>query len=149
MKKWTTVFLLAFVLVCCGSSSNVFADWNSRFVVYDGGSYTVTDAKVTEDRIGKKIGKVTHYSDREDTYRGNFSNTMPKGTAYYAIIGEDTRDTIAVQTPEGDYIAAVYDGRYAGATSWTSVYVWMGAAAVVVLAIIAAMRGANSKQKAR
>jgi hypothetical protein len=114
-----------------------------------GTTYPLLHASNLLKRIGKKIGKVTHYSDREDTYRGNFSNTMPKSTAYYAIIGEDTRDTIAVQTPEGDYIAAVYDGRYAGATSWTSVYVWMGAAAVVVLAIIAAIRGVNSKQRAR
>lgn len=52
---------------------------------YNGGSYTVTDTEIAADQIGKRIGQVTHYSEKEGTYRGDFSNTFAKGSPYYAI----------------------------------------------------------------
>ena len=49
----------------------------------------------------------------EGTYSGNFSNTYPKGTKYYSIVGESTDEAIAVKN-NGNYIKATRDGEYAG-----------------------------------
>ncbi|MDQ6418762.1 hypothetical protein RB620_04845 [Paenibacillus sp. LHD-117] len=139
--------LMCVLLLMTARIPTAFADWASKFVVYVGGMYTVTEAEVTEDRIGERIGKVTRYSDREGTYRGNFSNAFPKGTPYYAIIGESASETIAVRTPEGRYWAAVYSGDYPEAAIWASVYFWIGVVVFVVGVMIMAVWLTNPKQK--
>jgi hypothetical protein len=125
----------------------VFADWASNIVVHDGGTYTVTDVTVTADRIGSRIGKVTKYSDVEGTYRGNFSNAFPKNTPYYSIHDTSENDAIAVHAPDGRYILAVYDGEYPEAAMWTSVYFWIGVAAVVIAIMVAAVWLTNPRKK--
>lgn len=133
--------------LCVVAVSTVWADWASSFVVHNGGKYTVTNALVTEDRIGPLLGKVTKYSDVEGTYRGNFSNTYPKGTPYFAIHGTSEEDGIAVRTPDGGYVFAGYDGEYAEAAIWTSVYFWIGVGAVVLGLIVALVWLTNPRKK--
>lgn len=109
MKKSILIVLILFFLA---PSAFVWADWASRFVVYAGDMYEVTDETVSPDDIENEIGKVTRYSDKEGTYAGNFSNTFPKGTAYYSIINLDVQEAIAILTSDGTYIKAVNKGHY-------------------------------------
>jgi hypothetical protein len=51
------------------------ASWAFEFVVYNGDIYKITSDKVTN--VGKEIGAVNNYSDKEGTYSGNFSNKYP------------------------------------------------------------------------
>lgn len=92
----------------CSSSSN--NSWAYSFVQWEGKTYIVTDNKVEKNKIGKEIGKVTTYSDREGTYFGNFSNTYKAGTKYYEIIGIDRNQAIAVEKEEGLFIQAESNG---------------------------------------
>jgi hypothetical protein len=87
------------------------ADWTNSFVVWDGYVYVLTDEVV--DEVYKEIGHVTKYSDIEGTYSGNFSNTYPKGTKYYSIVGVSTDEAFAVKN-NGSYIKVTRDGEYAG-----------------------------------
>ena len=89
-----------------------FADWAYAFVVWDDYVYVITTERV--DKIDKKLGHVTKYSDREGNYSGNFSNTYLKGTKYYSIQGVSTDEAIAIQEKGETYIKAVRDGEYAG-----------------------------------
>lgn len=131
--------LIAIVFLAAAPAGAVHADWASRFVVYAGGNYTVTDEVIDPSSIGDNIGQVTQYSDREGTYRGNFSNVFPKGTAYFAIRDIDANQRIAVLTPEGTYIAAAYSGPYPTPAPWSSVYFWLIAVVVVLAAMVAAV----------
>lgn len=138
-------------LLCAGLClvvvSTIWADWASSFVVHDGGKYTITEATVAEDLIGQQVGEVTKYSDVEGTYRGNYSNAFPKGTPYYAIQGTSEEDGIAVRTPDGEYVFAGYDGEYAEAEIWTSVYFWIGVGAVLIGLIVALVRLTSPRKK--
>ncbi|MFB5087551.1 hypothetical protein PGC35_10070 [Psychrobacillus sp. PGGUH221] len=87
------------------------ADWTNSFVVWDGYVYVLTDEIV--DKVDKEIGHVTKYSDMEGTYSGNFSNTYPKGTKYYSIVGVSTDEDFAVKN-NGSYIKVTRDGEYVG-----------------------------------
>ena len=78
------LFFLA-ALISCALLPQASADWAASFVVYNGGMYTVTEEEIPSESIGDRIGQVTHYSDEEGTYSGNFSNRFPEGTPYYAI----------------------------------------------------------------
>ncbi len=120
MRKMILVFPLLLLL-----SSQVHADWAYRFVVYAGNSYIVTDEAVALDQVNKRIGKVTLYSDREGTYRGNFSNTYPKGTEYYSIVGVAVDSAIAVKAGNDNYIKAAYQGRYASIPLLNDFQFWM------------------------
>ncbi len=88
------------------------ADWAYPFVVYSGKAYVVTDSDVGPERIGRSIGRVERYSDKEGTYSGNFSNAFPKGTRYYEIAGMSENEGIAVRTEDGRYVLAEYEGEY-------------------------------------
>lgn len=77
--------------------------WLYPFVVWDGYVYEVSEESVTA--IGNEIGQVKKYSDMEPQ-SGNFSNTYPKGTKYYAIKGVSTEEALAVQESAGQYMKA-------------------------------------------
>ncbi|MCL6606306.1 MAG: hypothetical protein K6T94_25855 [Paenibacillus sp.] len=95
------------------------ADWAYNVVVYDGNSYIPSDVQIDSKQIGTKIGKVTYYSDVEDTYSGNFSNKYPKDTEYYSIDNVDVKVAIAVKEDNNKFIIANYEGKYAGSKfSW-------------------------------
>jgi hypothetical protein len=95
--------------------NTAYAKWAYDFVVYDKNVYITTDKKVNTELIGSKLGQVTKYSSHEGTNSGNFSNTYPKGTKYYKIIGTSVNDSIAVKEKNGTFTEAKYDGEYAGA----------------------------------
>jgi hypothetical protein len=80
------------------------ASWAFEFVVYNGYIYKISSDKVTN--VGKEIGEVTNYSDKEGTYSGNFSNKYPVGTKYYAIQSVDSNKSIAIQLSDGSYVRA-------------------------------------------
>lgn len=107
---------LFFVLLagCCLFISAASASWAYMFVVYDGNTYVISETQVDPKQIGSKIGKVTKHSGQEGTYSGNFSNSYPRGTTYYEIMGVDIKDAIAVKESEGLFIKAIYKGEYAG-----------------------------------
>lgn len=111
MKKIITIILTIVALLPIGSVS---ADWAHSFVVYSGDSYKISeDELIPTNDIDKRIGHVTKYSDEEGTYRGNFSNTYPKGTPYYSIKDTDPQDVIAIKTGEDTYVKAYNIGHYA------------------------------------
>lgn len=103
-----------FIIGCTFLVSTSYAKWAYAFVVFDGGTYIVSETHIEPKEIGKKIGEVTNYSDNEGTYSGNFSNQFPKGTEYYEIKGVKTNDSIAVKESEKSFIKANYNGEYAG-----------------------------------
>ena len=98
--------LTLFIVAGCSSS----ADWNSNFVILDGYVYEMSNEYVME--VEEEIGKVTKYSDKEGMYSGNFSNMLyKKGTKYYAIVGVNTDEAIAVEE-NGKYRKAKREGKY-------------------------------------
>lgn len=109
MKRTIILGIIAFLLIPFQIAS---ADWASRFVVYSNDIYELTDEGVNPNEIGKKVGEVTRYSDHEGTYRGNFSNTFPKGTSYFSIKDIDPKEVIAVKTIENTYLKAMNKGHY-------------------------------------
>ena len=128
LLKRSLLIVLVFSLIC----PVAYADWAHRFVVFSGKIYVVTDEIIDQDKIDKKIGKVTRYSTREGTYRGNFSNVYPKGTQYYAIKGIETSQEIAVKTSEG-YISASYHGVYKEKSSLGWYIIWIFLACIAIL----------------
>ncbi|WP_241675083.1 hypothetical protein [Paenibacillus luteus] len=104
------VLLIGFTLFLAPA----YADWAKSFVVFDGGSYAISDIELEASQVGPVIGKVTKYSDSEGTYSGNFSNRFPKGTSYYKINDFPVGEAIAVGNGEGKWVKALYDGEYAG-----------------------------------
>jgi hypothetical protein len=113
MKSIKIVFIVVILLLI--PFNTVYAKWAYNFVVYDKNVYIITDRTVDTELIGSKLGQVTKYSSHEGTYSGNFSNTYPKGTKYYKIIGTDVNKAIAVKEIDGTFIEAKFDGEYAGA----------------------------------
>ena len=107
MNRFIIGMLALTIVIVVGCSSS--ADWNSNFVVWDGYVYEMSNEYVTE--IEEEIGKVTKYSDKEGTYSGNFSNMYRKGTKYYAIVGVNTDEAIAVEE-NGVYRKAKKEGKY-------------------------------------
>ncbi|NEW09466.1 hypothetical protein GK047_26340 [Paenibacillus sp. SYP-B3998] len=82
----------------------------------------ISNSQVDKKQIGSRIGKVTLYSDKEGTYSGNFSNSYPRGTAFYKIIDVDIHDAIAIKESNGMFVKATYHGEYAGSTlNWQDV----------------------------
>ena len=97
------------LLISAGCASTSSMDWASNFVVWDEYIYIVSD-EYTEN-VGAVLGEVTHYSDHEATYTGNFSNQYEKGTKYYEIEGVSPEVAIAVK--ENDkYRIAKQEGKY-------------------------------------
>lgn len=120
--------------------AEALASWAYPFVVYNHGTYVVSDEQVSKDRIGKPIGKVTRYSDREGTYGGNFSNIYPKGIVYYKINDISPKQQIAVQADADTYVKAVYQGPYAGREEpGTSGWIYFAGSALVIFAVVLAL----------
>ena len=103
-----------FLIGCTFLIKTTYASWAYAFVVYNVNIYVISEAHVDPKQIGKKIGKVTKYSDNEGTYSGNFSNKFPKGTEYYEIQGVTTKEAIAIKESKGLFIKATYADKYAG-----------------------------------
>ncbi|WP_314585989.1 hypothetical protein [Paenibacillus terrigena] len=121
MKKlFISSVLLFFVM-----NQSVSASWAFQFVVYSGNTYEVTSEIISPNQIEKKIGQVSHYSDKEGTYSGNFSNTYPRGTKYYSVIGIDKNKEIAIKTEDNIYIKAIYQGPYDSKSLIYDLYFWI------------------------
>ncbi len=85
----------------------------------------MSNTRVEPKQIGKKIGRVTKYSDQEGIYSGNFSNMFPEGTEYYEIKGVKTNDAIAVKERDELFIKANYSGQYAGSKyNWQHIFLY-------------------------
>lgn len=125
MRKIISLFFVI-LMSCTFLVSKTFASWAYAFVVYDGNTYVVSETLIEPNKIGKKIGEVTVYSDWEGgTYSGNFSNQYPKGTEYYEIKGVNTKDAIAVKKSEGLFIKVNYKGKYGASNKQrNSLYNW-------------------------
>lgn len=136
MKK--SLFLL--IAICLAGTfiaiRSVHADWAYKFVVNEGKSYIISDNQVEPEQVDSIIGEVTKYSDFEDTYSGNFSNHYPKGTNYYNIKGVNTNQAIAIKLSDGTFIKAIYNGEYAGRTSFKWTNVQWSIAGLFLLAIV-------------
>lgn len=107
------------------------ASWAYPFIVNKGNVYVITDEQIDPSQIGKNIGKVTKYSDREGTYSGNFSNRYPKGTQYYEIKGIEPLEAIAIKESGDVYVKAVFErGGYPSDS-----FNWMNAVPFIFAAI--------------
>ncbi|WP_195724389.1 hypothetical protein [Paenibacillus monticola] len=141
MKKTLFLFL---ILINLTPLHSVSADWTSRFVVYSNDIYEITDEPILPSVIDQKIGHVTRYSDEEGTYRGNFSNTFPKGTAYYSIQDKDPKEVIAIETIQDTYLKAINKGHYDNDEIETQYRIWaivtIGALIFVIIFIIMKVR---------
>ncbi|GIP29293.1 hypothetical protein J23TS9_44230 [Paenibacillus sp. J23TS9] len=146
MKRVAVLMYIFFLFVHTEAS----ASWAYPFVVYHSSVYVVTMEEVSSELIGNQIGKVTRFSDKEGTYRGNFSNQYPKGTPYYAINGIDSKQQIAVKTDAETYIKAVYQRTYAAdETSKNNGLWWMymiGAALLALVVLVAINRRSRRRQ---
>ena len=106
MKRIVLVLLL--LLITTHSSAQALS-WAYLFVVWNGNVYEVTEEEVIEGDINKTIGKVKRKAnDMTGSYYGDASNFYPTGTKYYAINGESTESTIAVEATEKQWMKAVY-----------------------------------------
>lgn len=101
--------LSTFLLILAGCTSSSSMDWAHNFVVWDEYIYIVSD-EYTEN-VGEVLGEVTHYSDQEATYTGNFSNKYEEGTKYYKIEGVSTEVAIAVEEND-EFRIANQEGKY-------------------------------------
>jgi hypothetical protein len=132
--------LLIVMLLLAGtfmSVKTVQASWAYSFVVNDGKIYSLSEVQVEADQIDNKIGKVTSFSGKEGTYSGNFSNSYPKGTKYYAIKGVDRNEAIAVQISDESFLKANYEGEYEGNHfSWKNVFLYLAGLFVLVMVIL-------------
>ncbi|MEK0313910.1 hypothetical protein [Cohnella sp. 56] len=112
MKRILLAVLAALMLLL--PTASVYASWAFGFVVYNDNVYKLTDETVPADRIGLKIGKVSMYTDVEGSYKGNYSNALPKDSEYRGILGIDVQEAIAADTGGGKFVKAVYHGRNPG-----------------------------------
>ncbi|WP_078381781.1 hypothetical protein [Sutcliffiella halmapala] len=132
IKQLVSFILLFILLLTFSHPTQGFAtSWAYPFVVWKGFIYEISDEYVTN--IDKKIGHVTKYSDM-DSYRGNFSNSYPKGTKYYSIEDIHTDEAIAIREKNGKYKKAIRSGEYMGGR-----YDYLGIAknGVTILLVIA------------
>lgn len=104
--------LMFILLVYVLSATAASASWAFNFVVNDGKTYALSEDTVNKSLLGAKIGQVTYYSDEEGSYGGNFSNVLPKGTPYFSVQGIPVDQAIAVQSMDGTYVKAYYQGPY-------------------------------------
>ncbi|MDW0115358.1 hypothetical protein QTL97_00190 [Sporosarcina thermotolerans] len=106
MKK--TIMCLLIITLLVNSSAHALS-WAIEFVVWNGKVYEVTDEKVIDSLIGKRIGEVkTKPNDMTGSHYGNASNYYPIGTGYFKISGISPRDAIAVEESAGKWVKAVY-----------------------------------------
>jgi hypothetical protein len=121
MKKTLLTSILLLLII----NQSVSASWAFQFVVYSSNIYKVTNEIISPDKINKRIGQVSHFSDKEGTYRGNFSNVYPKGTRYFSIEGIDKNKEIAIKTEDNIYLKAIYQGRYTSQSLFYDSDFWM------------------------
>ncbi len=117
--------LIVLLLAGCSSTSQVAtsASWAFPFVVYQGTSYALNGSG--EAVPGDKLGEVTFIfsdehieqdveewlnsakpEDREKLRSGIHGQSVPVGTAIYAIDGTRPEEAIAVETEKGVYLRA-------------------------------------------
>ncbi|MBP2002758.1 hypothetical protein J2Z69_003869 [Paenibacillus shirakamiensis] len=134
MGKIVTLLFAVFLII---PSVRVAASWTDPFVTYSDGVYTVTEELVEEQLLDHQIGKVTLHSPEEGNYSGNFSNSYPKGTAYYSIKGTSKNKEIAIKADDHTFFKATFDhsngaaAKVSGHIPWTLVI--MGGATVLLL----------------
>ncbi|TSI02547.1 hypothetical protein [Lysinibacillus sp. BW-2-10] len=102
--------ILVFILCIFSFTSSVQAlSWAYSFVVWNGNVYEVTEENVLKSELVKVIGEVkTKPNDMAGNYYGDASNSYPKGTKYYEIMGTSTESAIAVEIEEKQWVKAVY-----------------------------------------
>ncbi|QQZ09309.1 hypothetical protein [Heyndrickxia vini] len=106
------LFLLVIIASCSnGETSN--KDWKYAFVVWEGYNYIISDEKVRESDIEKKVGEIQTYLDNETNVNKNktFSNKFKRGTLLYSIKEVDQHDSLAVKTDNG-YVKINSNGKY-------------------------------------
>ncbi|MEK5521184.1 hypothetical protein [Heyndrickxia sp. FSL W8-0423] len=105
MKKPFYIFFpfLIMIIASCGDKETSNKDWKNSFVVWEGYNYIVSDEKVKEAEIDKKVGEIQIYLDNETNVNKNetFSNKFKKGTLLYSIKEVDQHDSLAVKTDNG------------------------------------------------
>ncbi len=135
MRKFGIVVSLAWIIIVFTSAGTVQADWASRFVVYEGNTYSISDQPVEPSSIGSRLGKVTSYSDKEGIYSGHFSNYYPVGTEYYTINRTAILNAIAVKVSDELFIQANYEGEYGGSViNWNKTWGYLACSFVVAMA---------------
>jgi hypothetical protein len=106
MKR--SLLLFPCVLIVFAASAQALS-WAYPFVVWDGNVYEVTEEKVPESQIEKKIGEVeTRPDDMTGDYYGNASNEYPIGTKYFEIKDLPADEGIAVEIAENEWQKAVF-----------------------------------------
>lgn len=120
MRAAVVLLLIAICtgITACGSDDvrnrkGSSADWNSRFVVWEGRLYSITKESV--QRTGAKLGTVSRYSDEESERvrpGATFSNYFPKGTEIYAVDGTEAGKSIAVRSKNGGFVRLDSQGEY-------------------------------------
>lgn len=95
-----------------GQHTATTASWAFEFVVWDGDAYAVSHEKKEIKKVGKEIGSVTQFSNKEGTYSDGFSNKFPVGTKLYELQGVDPKKSIAIGLQDGTYIKADNQGKY-------------------------------------
>lgn len=105
MKK---VLMLFSILIFMTTSVQAL-DWAYSFVVWKGNVYEVTKEKISENEIGRFLGKVrTKSNDMTGSYYGNASNAYPIGTKYFEINGELPENSIAVEIENNQWLKSIY-----------------------------------------
>lgn len=106
MKRF---LLFVFVFLSITNTYVHALSWAYPFVVWNGKVYEVTGEQVFNEKIGKQIGEVKRKPDEmTGDYYGNASNIYVKGTKYYELKGVHTKDAIAVEAKENEWVKAVF-----------------------------------------
>lgn len=107
--KTVQAFALLLLFAFFFSSHSLALDWANKFIVWHGDVYVVDEkVKLSEDRIGKKIGQVKRLAnDMTGKYYGDASNLYPKGTTYYEIINVSTSEALAIKSNDMYFIARI------------------------------------------
>lgn len=83
--------------------------WAFPFVVWKGNVYEVTDEVVHKEEIGKQIGEVKRMpNEMTGNYFGDASNAFSKGTKYFEIKAISSKEAIAVEAEEAEWVKAVF-----------------------------------------
>ncbi|BAU28938.1 hypothetical protein DFP93_103215 [Aneurinibacillus soli] len=117
MRKFLLCFLFLLIVTACSNGTSIWnqkqqktASWAYQFIKWNGVTYVVTGEKIKT--VGKEIGSVSSYSDKEDTIQsGVFSNKYPVGTKFFEIVGTDIKKAIAVEEKGRIYIKAINENE--------------------------------------
>ena len=82
------------------NSSNSWAYYG--LVVWNNHTYLDSGEKVNE--VGKQIGTIKYFSDKENDVRNDFSNKYKAGTKLFEIKNITIGESVAVEVNEGSYI---------------------------------------------